>query len=67
MNKGFSVTELFFWLAIFAFIIGGFVYKNSKEFQKSPSERGITDESSAANNVDRLRIDNFNKDKLINE
>lgn len=66
MKRGFTVTELFFWVAILAIIIGGFVYKNAKEFQKSPSERNIEQEGVGARAVDRVRIQNDLKSDYIN-
>ena len=65
MKKGFTIVELFFWLAFGALIVGGFVYKNTKEFQKNPIERGIDSEDKANNNVDRIRVDRNIKSNLI--
>jgi hypothetical protein len=62
MKKGFTVVELFFWLAILALIVGGFVYKNAKQFQKAP-----VDDPAKQGAVDRLRVQDSYNQRSVNE
>jgi hypothetical protein len=55
-------VELFFWLAILALIVGGFVYKNAKQFQKAP-----VDDPAKQGAVDRLRVQDSYNQRSVNE
>ncbi len=36
ISGGFTLAEMLFWLALIAFLVGGLIYKNTKEIQKNP-------------------------------
>ena len=65
-KNGFTAIEILFWLAVLAFLIGGYVYKNTKKVQQEtlpPKEERA--ERQPGDVVRALNTDRINKEKLI--
>ena len=60
-QKGFTLVEMLFWLAILALIIGGFVYRQTTMLQK---ETTPTSKGGALNDLNSERIE---REELLQE
>ena len=66
-STGFTAIELFFWLAISAFIVGSFIYKYVLEVQKSVPDRGIQVEKQAEDMVDKLQVQDRTRQNYLDQ
>ncbi len=61
-SRGFTLVEMMFWLALVVLLVGGFIYKNTKEIQKNPSTN-----NQKGGIFGDLKSERENKQKIIEE